>query len=72
MEVSPDMLSNNPYCMKKFAELIIQECIKVIGPDWDKFNTTPMSTIETYAHGVIEATRTECIAEIQAHFGLKD
>jgi hypothetical protein len=56
---------------EKFAELIIKECIERIKPVkyvHEIKEDLDMKTLPTY---VIAAARTECIAEIKQHFGIK-
>lgn len=74
MEISPDMVYNNSYCMEEFAKLIIRECAhtaamfsienKRIHPDFDPRDMPSAS--QTVYH----ATCQSVAYAIKEHFGL--
>lgn len=53
---------------RKFAQLIVEECIKSISPAEELPKKFDMETLDIF---IINAVRTECVAEIKKHFGVK-
>lgn len=51
-----------------FAKLIVEECIKSISPDKELPQKFDMETLDTF---IIDAVRTECVAEIKKRFGIE-